>query len=48
MSGGIPKGFWRFEQDAADSQQEVFHWAPTGQVQFDTILVLHDPHGNFE
>jgi hypothetical protein len=45
---GIPNRRADLKQDFGDLMQEGLDRATAGQVQFDAILVLDHPHGEFE
>jgi hypothetical protein len=47
-SSGVQERFRRLEKEAADFDQQMLNRAMAGQVQLDAILVLNDPHGDFE
>ena len=48
VSRGIPDRRADLKQDFGDLMQEGLDRATAGQVQFDAVLVLNHPHGEFE
>jgi len=48
VSRGIPDRRADLKQDFGDLMQQGLERTTAGQMQFDAVLVLHHPHGDFE